>query len=597
MFTTRPELVGTFGMVASTHWTATAVGMGILERGGNAFDAAAAAGFALQVVEPHMNGPAGDMPLILHHAERGETVVVCGQGVAPAAATPQVFRDLGLDLVPGTGLLAPCVPGSFDGWMLMLRERGRLPLSDVMAPAIGLAETGYPIAPHVHEVIATVAEFFQEHWPTSAAVYLPGGTVPKQGHLHRNPQLAETYKRIVAEAVAAGGDRAKQIEAARQAWYQGFVADAIDRFCRETEAMDITGRAHKGLLTGDDMARWSAHEEPPLRLDYHGYTLCKAGPWSQGPSFLQQLALLKGYDIADLDPFGAEFVHLVTECQKLAMADREAHYGDPDFVDVPVEDLLSEEYNAERRKLIGDTASMELRPGAPSGVPADISHLAARPPHPLGPLAGFGGGEPTTQTLGPGDTCHLDVADRWGNMVSATPSGGWLQSSPVIPELGFCLGTRAQMFWLTEGLPASLEPGKRPRTTLSPAFAFRDGEPYMAFGTPGGDQQDQWQTGFFLRHVHHGMNLQEAIDAPAFHTDHAPSSFYPRGERPGSLTIEGRFTPAIQDNLRNRGHDLTVSDDWSEGRLSAITRADEDGVAVLRAGANPRRMQGYAAGR
>jgi gamma-glutamyltranspeptidase/glutathione hydrolase len=253
-------------------------------------------------------------------------------------------------------------------------------------------------------------------------------------------------------------------------------------------------------------------------------------------------------------------------------------------------DLLTANYAAARRKLVGGQASMELRPGAPGGREPRLAEIIVGDA-PIAAASAPGAGEPTV--AGRGDTCHLDVIDRWGNMVSATPSGGWLQSSPYIPELGFCLGSRAQMFWLQEGLPASLAPGKRPRTTLTPSMALRDGKPYMAFGTPGGDSQDQWQLIFLLRHIHHGLNLQEAIDAPSFHTDHFPSSFYPRHAVPGSVTLEGRFPDATITELKRRGHRVTVGPDWSEGRLSAASR--EDGM--LKAAANPRGMQGYAVGR
>jgi gamma-glutamyltranspeptidase/glutathione hydrolase len=598
-FTTRPEILGTFGVVASTHWLATATGMATLERGGNAFDAAVAAGFALQVVEPHLNGPGGDLPVILYSARTHRIEVICGQGVAPQAATVAAYRALGLDLVPGNGLLAAVVPGAFDAWLRLLRDHGTLPLRAVLAPAIGFARGGYPVVPTISATIERVRDLFEAEWRTSAAVYLPGGDVPAPGSLFSNPALADTYERILEQAESAGGDREAQLEAARRAFYRGFVADAIDRFCRSTEAMDVTGRRHRGLLTGDDLARWQATMEPPLTYDYHGHTLCKPGPWSQAPVALQQLALLQGFDLAALSATDPAFVHTVIECAKLAFADREAFYGDPDFVDVPMTTLLSDAYNDERRSLIGDAASFELRPGGIEGyggaVPLRMASTAADVAH-AGAHGGIG--EPTVRRddAAPGargDTCHVDVIDRHGNMVAATPSGGWLQSSPVIPELGFCLGTRAQMFWLDEGHPAGLAPGKRPRTTLSPSLALRDGEPYLAFGTPGGDQQDQWALHVFLRHLHFGMNLQAAIDAPAFHTEHAPSSFYPRAARPGHVALEGRFPRVTVDGLRRRAHEVEVCDHWSLGRVCA---AAKDG-AVLKAAANPRLMQNYAIGR
>jgi gamma-glutamyltranspeptidase / glutathione hydrolase len=559
-FTTRPELRGTFGMVASTHWLASATGMAMLERGGNAFDAAVATGFTLQVVEPHLNGPGGDLPIVLWSADRGEPLVVCGQGTAPSAATIERLRGLGHELVPGTGLLAACVPGAFDGWLLLLRDFGTLGLDDVLEQAIGYAEQGYPVLPGMTAKIQRT-ELLLRTWPGSSELYLPA---PRPGTLFRNPALAATYRRILEEA--GTGSREAKIDRARDAFYRGFVADQIDRFSTE----------NGGLLAGGDLAGWEAAVEAPATFDYHGYTVCKTGPWGQGPVFLQQLALLAGFDLPALGAGSAEYVHTIVECAKLAFADRDVFYGDPAFVDVPLDHLLSSEYSDERRLLVDESASGELRPGGgrlPTLVDAPVT---------------VGAGEPTR-----GDTVHLDVADRFGNLVSATPSGGWLQSSPVIPSLGWPLGTRAQMFWLEEGLPASLEPGKRPRTTLSPTIALRQSEPYLAFGTPGGDQQDQWSLHVFLEHVHGGLDLQAAIDRPNFHTDHFPASFYPRQVELRSLSIEERFGGDVLDELRARGHDVQAAGDWSLGLVSAAGR--EDGT--LKAGASPRGMQGYAVGR
>jgi gamma-glutamyltranspeptidase/glutathione hydrolase len=417
--------------------------------------------------------------------------------------------------------------------------------------------------------------------------------VPAPGSMFTNRTLAETYSRVLKEAESAGADRIHQIERARAVWSQGFVADAIDAFCRTQELMDVSGSPHRGVLTGEDMKRWQASVEAPLTFDYHGYTVCKAGPWSQGPVVLQQLALLKGLSLDGADPVDPEFIHLQVECAKLAFADREKFYGDPEFVDVPMETLLSESYNAERRRLISQDASLELRPGSIEGFGGVVA-LRRQQGDRLA-VGNLGAGEPTVGRMGQvvGDTVHFDIVDRAGNMVSATPSGGWLQSSPVVPELGFCLGTRAQMFWLEDDQPASLAPGKRPRTTLSPTMALRDGKPYLAWGSPGGDQQDQWTTQFFLRHVHAGMNLQEAIDAPAWHSEHFPISFWPRTARPGVLVVEERLPKAAIADLRRRGHEVEVGPGWSEGRLTAASRVDP----VRRAAANPRGMQGYAIGR
>jgi gamma-glutamyltranspeptidase/glutathione hydrolase len=485
------------------------------------------------------------------------------------------------------------VPGTFETWMMLLRDYGTMSVAEVLAPAIGYAQNGHPLLERANATIGTVAQLFREYWPTSAAVYLPDDKVPAAGSLFANKTLAATYRRIVKEAESAGGDRVAQIERARKSWSHGFVAEAIDRFCRTQEIMDTSGERHRGVLTADDMARWTPHIEAPLTYDYGGYTVCKTGPWGQGPVTLQQLALLKGFDFDGLDPAGPDFIHLLVECSKLAYADREVFYGDPDFVEVPMATLLSDAYNAERRKLVTDKASLEQRPGSIEGFGAVVK--LRRDPVPKSGSMAAGAGEPTVGRLGAmrGDTVHFDIIDQAGNMISSTPSGGWLHSSPVIPELGFCLGTRAQMFWLEEDHPASLAPGKRPRTTLSPTLALRDGEPTLAWGSPGGDGQDQWITQMFMRHVHVGMNLQESIDAPAWHSEHFPSSFWPRTARPGVLVVESRVPEKSVTELKRRGHIVETGPGWSEGRLTAASR---EGWR-RRAAANARGMQGYAAGR
>ncbi|MEE1830760.1 gamma-glutamyltransferase family protein [Streptomyces sp. SP17KL33] len=620
MFTTRPTLQGTFGMVSSTHWLASQSAMAVLEDGGNAFDAAVAAGFVLHVVEPHLNGPAGEVPIILAPAG-GEVRVLCGQGVAPAGASAAHYRGLGLELVPGTGPLAAAVPGAFDAWMLLLRDHGTKDLADVLKYAIGYAEDGHAPVENVGATVESVRDLFEKEWLSSAEVYLPDGRAPRPGELLRNPALAATWRRLLAEVEGAGGREAR-IEAARAVWRSGFVAEALVRQAGRP-TLDTSGERHTGTLTLADLAAWSATYEAPATYDWNGWTLCKAGPWSQGPVLLQQLALLP----PELPAYGsAEYVHLLVEGCKLAMADREAWYGDA--APVPLAELLSDEYNAARRALVGDTASYALLPGAPGGRTPRLSahaHVVATDEPGFSALGvgeptvakGLGGGGEPTVAKSPrspvpgepevaadggtrGDTCHLDVVDRWGNMVAATPSGGWLQSNPVVPELGFPLGTRLQMAWLDEGLPNTLTPGRRPRTTLTPSLALRDGVPVMAFGTPGGDQQDQWQLHFFLAvalrpRVRGGLDLQGAIDAPNWHTDSFPGSFYPRGMRPGSVTVESRTPPPVVEELRRRGHHVVVGEAWSEGRLCAVARDPRTGV--LSAAANPRGMQGYAVGR
>ncbi|HEV3396757.1 MAG TPA: gamma-glutamyltransferase family protein [Xanthobacteraceae bacterium] len=592
-FTTRPELRGTFGAIASTHWLASAVGMAVLERGGNAFDAAVAAGFVLQIVEPHLNGPGGEVPIILTRADANAPIVICGQGPYPAGATLEHFSALGIKQVPGTGLLPSVVPGAFDAWMLLLRDHGTWRLRDVLEYALHYAQNGFPVLPRIAASILAAKDFFAAEWPTSAAIWCPGGAVPAPGTFFSTPRIAATYRRIVAEAESAGRDRVVQIERARETFYRGFVADAVDRFYASQELMDSTGQRNRGVLCGDDLASFRATVEPTTSFVYRGLRVHKTGPWGQGPAFLQSLSLLDGFDLAALDPAGDAFVHTLVECMKLAYADREVFYGDPRFVDVPLATLLSDENARCRRALVNDTASLEQRPSALAGAADRMARVlamaGAETPY------GIGAGEPTFAPLPVewGDTVHIDVADRFGNMLSATPSGGWLQSSPAIPELGFAISTRGQIGWLEPGHPSTVRPGARPRTTLTPTLVTRDGEAVLAIGTPGGDQQDQWTLAVFLRHVHHGLDLQAAIDAPLFTSRHWPSSFYPRTCEPGRLIVEERFGETAIAALRRRGHQITVEGPWALGRVCAVGR---DG-GKLSAAATPRLMQAYAIAR
>ncbi|WP_122261229.1 gamma-glutamyltransferase family protein [Ornithinimicrobium cerasi] len=608
-FTTRPTLTGTVGMVSTTHWLASQSAMRMLELGGNAADGAVAAGLVLQVVEPHLNGPGGDLPLIVASADDPTPRVLCGQGPAPAGATPEHFASVGLDRVPGSGPLATAVPGAFDAWMVLLRDRGTMSARTVAEPALHYARHGHPVLERVCRTIETVRDLFTESWPTSADQWLPGGVVPTPGSLVTNIAWADTLERLLAEEDAAGGSREQGLEAVRRAWSQGFVAEAVDAFVRQP-SRHSGGQVLPGVLTAQDMAGFEATWEDAVTLDWHGHTIAKTGPWGQGPALLQVLQMVDAAGATDLDT--ADGVHTLVEAWKLAMADREAWLGDS--ADVPLGDLLDPGYAAQRASLIGPDASLELRPGSPGGRPPRIAAQArlvegapdvdasvgeptvqresaspgARPAPPADPQVAADG-----ETRG--DTCHVDVVDRWGMLVSATPSGGWLQSSPFIPEVGLALGSRLQMAWLEQGLPSSLVPGRRPRTTLTPTLVLRDGIPVLACGSPGGDQQDQWQSVFLLRHLVGGLSLQEAIDAPQLHTTSFPGSFHPRATEPGVVVVESRLDPAVTEKLRRRGHRVVEEGPWSLGRMCAVARDPRTGI--VSAGANPRGMQGYAVGR
>ena len=602
-FTTRPTLQGTFGMSASTHWIATAAAQAVLERGGNAFDAAAAGAFVLHVVEPHLNGPGGDMTgVFVTAAEPGRPVVLMGQGPAPAAATVEHYRAEGLDLVPGSGALAAAVPAAVDAWLLLLRDHGTWELDAILAFAVGYARDGHPVLGRVGTTIAAVAELFQEHWPSSAELWMPGGRIPAEGDVIRNPAYARTLERLIEAGSALGSDgsREARIDAARREWREGFVARAMVESVQAPHRHS-SGTDHRGVLAVSDLAGFEAGYESAATIDFRGHTIAKTGPWGQGPALLQTLAILAGFEDQYLDPSTELGAHTILEAQKLALADREAYYGD---TDVPLEYLLSEEYSAGRRDLITERASHEFRPGKVPGREPYLPQLRTEYTPPAlvrngvgsGP-AGLGVGEPTVAPSGEtrGDTCHIDVVDRWGNMVSATPSGGWLQSSPAIPDLGFCLGTRLQMTWLEPGTPSTLTPGQRPRTTLTPTLVLREGHAVTALGSPGGDQQDQWQLPYLLRTIVGGYSPQQAIDAPTFHTTSMPGSFWPRTWEPGGAVVEDRLGEDVIAGLQRRGHVVTVAGGWTLGRLSAVVR--DPATGVLQAAANPRGAQGYAAGR
>jgi gamma-glutamyltranspeptidase / glutathione hydrolase len=588
---TRPTLRGSFGMCASTHWLASATAQSVLERGGNAFDAATAGAFVLHVAEPHLNGPGGDLVAVFATAAGSSPLVLAGQGHAPRGATIEHFRAEGLDHVPGAGALAAAVPGAVDSWLTLLAEFGTWELADVLAYAIHYAEHGVPVVPQMARVFATVEDLFRTHWPTSYALWMPEGRVPQPHDTLVNPVYARTLRRLCAEG--AGETRTARIDSARRAWRTGFVATTVAEFAA-TPHRHSSGTDHAGVIRAADFADFTPSVEPTVTAEFRGTTVAKAGLWSQGPVLLQALTILDHFDDAQIDPSTAGGVHTIIEALKLAMADREAYYGhlDPEDAEITLGRLLSPRYSTARAGLIGPAASTAFRPGDIGAAPYAPPLIARQPS-----VRAEGVGEPTVQQTGEtrGDTCHIDVVDRWGNIISATPSGGWLQSSPAVPELGFALGTRLQMTWLDPAAPSRLAPGRRPRTTLSPTLLLRDGSPVAALGTPGGDQQDQWQLLYLVRTLALGMDPQEAIDAPAFHTTAMPSSFWPRTWTPGGLMIEERAGRAVIDELRERGHDVTVAEPWSLGRLSVVTRDPHSGL--MQAAANPRGAQGYAAGR
>jgi gamma-glutamyltranspeptidase/glutathione hydrolase len=576
LFTTRPVYQGTHGIIASGHYLGARAGQCMFDRGGNAIDAAVASGLALNVLEPQSCGIGGEVPILVYSATKKRVYAISGQGWSGQAATLEWFRAAQIDPIPGDGFLAATVPAAFGTWAFTLLRFGTLTLKDVLEPAIDYTDSGFPMYPGLRNAIAGLAKKFRTEWPSSAAIYLPDNHVPAVGAVFRNKDWAATLKQVVdVETKHRPLGREKAIQAAIDFWYRGAVAERIVTYLQQTPIRDASGQANRGLLSKEDFADWQPALEEPVTVSYRGLDVYKCGPWTQGPVFLQQLRLLEGFNLAKLGHNSTDYIHTVIEAAKLAFADREKYYGDPRLVNVPLETLLSQDYNQERRKLIDPGgASRELRPGENDKEdPQEMRRL------------------PWTFR---GDTTHTCAVDRAGNMIAATPSGGWIPSSPVVPGLGFPMGTRAQMFCLDPGHPNALRPRKRPRTTLTPSLVLKDGQPWMVFGTPGGDQQDQWTLQFFLNHVDFGMNLQEAVDRPTFHSIHFPSSFHPHGSTLGGLVVEGRISQRTRRELAARGHKVQSHGSWCHGKVMAVKLDSKSGV--ISGAVSPRGQIGYVSG-
>jgi gamma-glutamyltranspeptidase/glutathione hydrolase len=567
--------MGVRGIVATEHYLSAEAGLSILRAGGNAFDAAVAATLAEGLLNPHMHTFGGEVSGLIYSAKEKKVFSLNGDTVAPRAATIEWFKQQSISLIPFSGVLAAGPCAAPDALLTTLERFGTMSFTQVVEPALELAEGGFPMHKALRGPapayllsdfsVAGNANHFRKAWPSSAKLYLPDGRLPEVGEVFRNPDLGRTLRRLIeAEKRAQGHGREHGLAAARAAFYQGEIPQIIAAHVK----------AHDGVLAAEDFASFRVQIEEPVGLNYHGYEVYKCGPWSQGPVFLQQLALLEGYNLHAMRHNSPDYIHTITEAAKLAFADREQYYGDPRFVEVPLAGLLSKEYAATRRSLIDPHhASLEQRPGNPRRGEALLTGeeiFAAR-------------------NWGPG-TVYVTVVDKERNMASFTPSGAWIPSSPVIDGLGFPLGTRVQTFYLDPRHPNALVPGKRPRTTLTPTLVLRNRAPSMVFGTPGGDQQDQWTLQFFLNLVEFSMEVQDAIEAPRFSSAHFPSSFYPHNAVPGLLRIEGRVAAEVRRELEARGHKVEVKEDWSEGDVLGICVDVEKGI--VRGGADPRGEQG-----
>jgi gamma-glutamyltranspeptidase/glutathione hydrolase len=546
----HPRLFGTRGAVASNSNLSAGAGADMLKAGGNAIDAAVAASFVEGLVNPQMHTIGGECPLLVRPAGGRRVYAVNGNMAAPQRATPGEYRARGLSDVPDSGILAAGVPAAFGALVTALRRWGTMPLNEVIAPAIALAKNGFPVSDGLRNQhrfgIAAMEARFRKKWAGSAKLYLPGGRMPEVGQLMRNQALSRTF------------DYVSRSKNPLEAFYKGEIAKEIARYSKERD----------GLLAYEDLKKFETKIEKPVSLKLGGTELFKTGFWSQGPAELQTLALLWQFDLKKIGFGTADYCHLLIEAMKLAYADREQYYGD---TKVPGEILLSTSYVLNRKTLIDMTrASVEFRPGDAWKNEALL---------------------PENQKLTPKDwgagTVHVDAVDAKGNMASFTPSGAWIMSAEVIPVLGFPLSTRMMTFYLEPpNHPNVIAPGKRPRTTLSPSMAFRNGRPWMAFGTMGGDNQGQWLLQFYLCRAAFGMTIPEAIEAPRLSSEHTPGFFAPHAAEPNRVRIEPRFGETVLDELRRRGHDLDIAPDWTEGFVSCAERDGKTGL--IEAGCDPR---------
>lgn len=576
-FNSRPIIMGREAVITSGHYLASMAGWRIIQQGGNAIDAAAATGFCLGLLEPHDNTLGGEVPMLIYSAKEKKAFALSGVGWSPKAFTIDWCRENGIDMIPGDGYLPACVPAVVGTWALTVARFGTMSLTQVMQPAIELAEQGFPVYPVLHSRLIVCKERFEERYPSSCELYMHGGRVPEIGELFRNRDYAETLRIMCrAEADYAHKGRVAGIEAARDAFYRGVIAERIVSFISENPVLDDTGHTFAGLLSYEDFAEWEATVEEPLVMNCKGLDVHKCSSWTQGPVFLQQLGILQHVDLKSMGHNSAEYIHILTETAKLAFVDREVYYGDPQFDDVPFDALLSREYGLNRRNMIGEQAATSPRPGDIGRGKPDLRWFDVREDNRR--ALGFDTKDGGSLDCQDNDTTHLNVIDREGNMIAATQSGGWIGSSPVIPDLGFPLGTRGQMFYLNSERPNALQPHKRPRATLTPTLITRNGEPFMVFGMRGGDVQDQHTLHFFLNHVEFGLDLQDSLDAPWHYTTDFPNSFYPRKAESGHLIVDETHDPKVVEELRRRGHRVTTA---REGRnIMAVSQNPVNGIIM-----------------
>lgn len=563
----RPAIQAHRVAISSGHYLATEAGMRILRQGGNAIDAGVAAGICIDVVLPDLCNFGGVAPIMIYDAKSDTTVSISGLGKWGKSASLEYFVEHENGDIP-IGVKRSIVPGAPDAWLTALARYGTMSFAEVVQPAIELAEGGFVVYLSLERNLGKAAGNIAQ-WQSSSDIFLTGGAVPRAGSVLRQPDLARTFKRMIAaEERAAGSGRATGVEAARDEFYRGEIAREIAAFVQ----------AGGGFVTEDDLADFASEIEEPPHVTFRGTEVYVCGPWCQGPVLAEALNILEPFDLEDLRHNSADYIHVVVEALNLAFADRENYYGDPNFVYVPLDRLLSSAHAAQRRDMIDlKNAFGAMPPAGAPGTPASAS--SERQTVPLYQ-------EP--------DTSYVCVVDQEGNAFSATPSDG-VGSTPIIPGLGLICSGRGSQSWLDPDHPSSLQGGKRPRLTPNPAIAFKKGRLFMPFGTPGGDMQPQSMLQTLLNITVFGMDVQQAVEAPRFGTFSYPNSFWPHEYLPGRLNLEGRIDRSIGEDLAARGHDVEWWPEWTRiaGNVCAILVDHER--ETLTAGADAR-AEAYALG-
>jgi len=574
----RPLMQGTNGMVAASHPAAAMAGLDILRKGGNAIDAGVAVGLALNVVHVDDCSFLGVAPTVMYLADRKEVVEIDGLGVWPQAASVEYFKK-NHDGQLRPGIFNSLTPAAGDAWITALSRFGTMSFGEVAGAAIDLAGNGFPMFRYLAGRFVTAFEAYSAH-PSTAEIFLPNGRAPKQGEMFYQKDLSATLAKLAEiESVNKGKGREAALQAARDEIYTGELGRKIVAFNQEMG----------GLLTEDDLARYHVKVGTPVTVNYKGYDVYSTGPWGQGPTFPQALKILEGFDLAAMGHNSPEYIHTVSQALNLAFADREQYVGDPDFSDVPIKELLSEEYLSQRRSLIDPDMAWPGMP--PAGDPR-----GRKPTLNGGPLSPKDAPVPVA-TAGPtgGGTSYFAVIDRDGNIFSSTPSEGTKNGGPIIPGTGLAFSLRGTQSKVDDAHAASVAPGKRPRLTPAPALVLRDGEPVIALGAHGGDHIPQGTLQLFLNMLEFGRDPQEAVEEPRFFSYNFPISGWPSKYEPGMLRLEGRISDETAESLRQKGHTIEMYPDWWEGSslYCAITRNPETGV--LQGGADPR-CEAYAVG-